>query len=295
MIRYLLGDLPESEGNALEERCFSDNETFDRMWENEIRLVDDYVRGKLGPHDRALFEGHYLASPVHRRRVATARNLLADAGLFADAGNAAEAHAVLQRLTKWLSLSPAWQFAVTVTMLLLMAGAIWLLAEQSRLRGELANIQSENAAQQNRERELARLIEAGQSERNQLAADLDRLRKEQTENSSRQALKVFSFAISPIGVRGSAGETLVVPPGADQVQLQLTLPTGDWKELQAEIKTADGKPVWRQRQLKPRGGHVIVTVSAKKLPFDDYILTLSEISHADEPDLINRYSFRIVR
>ncbi len=296
MIRYLLGDLPESEGTALAERCFNDNETFDRMWENETRLVDDYICGRLGSHDRVLFEEHYLASPVHRRRVATARNLLADAEVYAGAGSAAEAHpSVLQRLTKWLSLSPAWQFAMTAAILLLIAGAGWLLTEQSRLRVELANMQTENAAQQNRERELARLIEAGRSERNQLAADLDRLRKEQTDPSSRPSLKVFSFALSPIGVRGSTGETLVIPPGADQVQLQLTLPTGDWQKLQAVIETADDKPVWRQLQLKPRGGQVIVTVSAKKLPFDDYILTLSGLTRAGEPEVINRYSFRIIR
>ena len=62
-------------------RCapFTDSETFERMWEPENRLVDDFVRGELAPADRARFETHYLASPVHRQRVATARNLLAAA------------------------------------------------------------------------------------------------------------------------------------------------------------------------------------------------------------------------
>jgi hypothetical protein len=140
------------------------------------------------------------------------------------------------------------------------------------------------------------LIEEGQSDRNRLAADFDRLRKEQTNPSSIQPpLRIFSFALSPIGVRGSAREPLVVPPEADQVQLQLLLASGDRQGLQAVIKTAEGNPVWKKSQLKLRGGQVIVTVPAKKLPFDDYTLTLSALNQAGELEEINRYSFRVIR
>ena len=88
MVRYLLGDLPESEQATLEERCFADGDTFDRMWERETRLVDDYVRNRLAPGERERFERHYLASPVHRQRVATARNLLTRADESAQAHSA---------------------------------------------------------------------------------------------------------------------------------------------------------------------------------------------------------------
>lgn len=299
--RYLLGDLPESELAALEERCFADSETFERIWESENRLVDQYVRGRLSSADRARFEAHYLASPAHRQRVATARNLLAAADEFAHARSAPEIRpSFLQRLAEWRRLSPAWQLALAAGMLLLMAGGAWLLVERTRLSGELANLQTENAARQNREQELARQIASSQSERDQLSAELEQLRKQQNQArpiqspTQQSVLTIFSFALSPISVRGSAAQPLAVGLGANQVQLQLTIPPGDWKSFQADI-TAERRPIWSQQQLKSRAGSVIVTVPADKLPFNDYILTLSGTNRAGATEEINRYSFRVIR
>src|SRR5574341_1532648 len=267
--RYLLGDLPESELAALEERCFADSETFERIWESENRLVDQYVRGRLSSADRARFEAHYLASPAHRQRVATARNLLAAADEFAHARSAPEIRpSFLQRLAEWRRLSPAWQLALAAGMLLLMAGGAWLLVERTRLSGELANLQTENAARQNQARPI----------------------QSPTQQS---VLTIFSFALSPISVRGSAAQPLAVGLGANQVQLQLTIPPGDWKSFQADI-TAERRPIWSQQQLKSRAGSVIVTVPADKLPFNDYILTLSGTNRAGATEEINRYSFRVI-
>jgi len=300
--RYLLGELPEPEQAALEERCFIDNETFERICESENRLVDQYVRGRLSSADRARFEAHYLASPVHRQRVATARNLLAAADEFAPARNTPEIRpSFWQRLTEWSRLSPAWQLALAAGMLLLMAIGVWLLVERTRLRNELANLQTENSARQNREQELARQIASGQSERERLSAELEQLRKQPTPARPSQSpappsvLTIFSFALSPISVRGSAAQPLAVGPDADQVQLQLTAPPGDWKSYQVIIQTAERQPVWSQRRLNPRAGKVIVNVPAGKLPFNDYILTLSATDRAGETQEINQYSFRVIR
>lgn len=300
--RYLLGDLPESEQEALEERCFTDSETFEQIWESENRLVDNYVRGRLPSADRARFEEHYLASPVHRRRVATARNLLAVADESAHAHNAPEIRpSFLQRLTGWSRLSPAWQFAMAAGMLLLMAGGLWLLAERMRLRGELSSLQTESVARQDRERELARQIAVEQSERNQLSAELERLRKQQTEPRPAQSpapssiLTIFSFVLAPISVRGSAGQPLEVSPNADQVELQLKIRPGDWQNIQASIEPVGGQPFWSQRRLKQRAGKVIVNLPAGKLPFNDYMLRLTGANRTGEIQEIERYSFRVIR
>jgi len=300
--RYLLGDLPESEQAALEERYFADSEIFERIWESENRLVDNYVRGRLSPADRARFEEHYLASPIHRQRVATARNLLAAADEYAHAHNAPEVRpSFLQRLTAWSRLSPGWQLTMAAGMLSLMAGGLWLLVERTQLRGALRSLQTENVARQNRERELARQIAVEQSGRDQLSAELERLRKQQTEARPVQnpappsVLTIFSFALSPIGVRGSAGQIIEVTPNTDQVQLQLKIAPGDWQSFEASIQTAERQSVWSQRGLKPRAGKVIVNVPARKLPFNDYILTLTGANRAGEAREIDQYSFRVIR
>ncbi|HET8677807.1 MAG TPA: hypothetical protein VFO63_18550 [Blastocatellia bacterium] len=80
--RYLLGDLPEEEQSALEQVFLDDGEVFEQVWAAENDLVDRYVRGKLTPAEKHLFEENYLASPAHRERLAFAKKLVqaADSG-----------------------------------------------------------------------------------------------------------------------------------------------------------------------------------------------------------------------
>jgi len=76
--RYLLGELTESDQAALEHELLTDRDEFDRVWAIENELIDGYVRGEMSSADRERFEGHYLASPLHRERVAIAESFLAD-------------------------------------------------------------------------------------------------------------------------------------------------------------------------------------------------------------------------
>src|SRR5215510_183207 len=75
-IRYLLGDLPETEQTAVEQEFFVDQEKFEEVWAIENDLVDRYVRGRLSRRERELFERNYLQSPKHRERVAISRKFL---------------------------------------------------------------------------------------------------------------------------------------------------------------------------------------------------------------------------
>ena len=74
--RYLLGELAETDQAALEQELLLDRGKFDRVWAVENELVDSYVRGEMSRADRERFEGHYLASPLHRGRVAIAESFL---------------------------------------------------------------------------------------------------------------------------------------------------------------------------------------------------------------------------
>src|SRR2546423_314400 len=47
MTRYLFGELSESEQAQLEERYFTDAQTFDQLAQLETELVDNYARGRL--------------------------------------------------------------------------------------------------------------------------------------------------------------------------------------------------------------------------------------------------------
>ncbi len=73
---YLLGQLTEEDQAALEQELLTDHGKFDQVWAVENELIDSYVRGEMSRADRKRFESHYLASPLHRERVAIAESLL---------------------------------------------------------------------------------------------------------------------------------------------------------------------------------------------------------------------------
>lgn len=74
--RYLLGELVEEDCAALEQELLMARGKFDQAWAFENELVDSYVRGEISRADRERFEDHYLASPLHRERVAIAKSFL---------------------------------------------------------------------------------------------------------------------------------------------------------------------------------------------------------------------------
>ena len=70
--RYLLGELDETDQTAFEQELLIDRGKFDQVWAVENELIDSYVRGEMSGADRERVERHYLASPLHRERVAIA-------------------------------------------------------------------------------------------------------------------------------------------------------------------------------------------------------------------------------
>lgn len=67
--RYLLGEATEAETEAIERSYLAKDEVLEAIGAAEQDLIDDYLDDQLDPERRRRFEGHYLASPVHRRRV----------------------------------------------------------------------------------------------------------------------------------------------------------------------------------------------------------------------------------
>ena len=128
---YLLGDLTESEAASLEQEYVTDNVKFEQMWEIESNLVEGYVRGRLSSEMRRRFERHYLASPVHRRRVAVTRSLIDKAVRSrAEVALTAPKGLLRARLFEKLSIAPALpRFALAAALLVLAVGSLLLFIE----------------------------------------------------------------------------------------------------------------------------------------------------------------------
>jgi hypothetical protein len=73
--RYLLGEATEEEAGGIEAAFLAREDVAEEIEAAEHELIEAYLDNRLDRGRRARFEAHYLASPVHRRRVAVTRAL----------------------------------------------------------------------------------------------------------------------------------------------------------------------------------------------------------------------------
>ncbi len=295
--RYLLGMLPGPEQIALEERFFEDGDLLGEMRAVEQDLVDAYVRGKLTPEEKSVFERHYLSVPRHAERVAFARDLLA----LADAEPvpaSAETHEPFWR--SWLSFFQMPQFAMgaALAMIAILAvSGLWLSRERARWRQELAKADTERAAQQERLRALEQEIAKGRADAAQLAAELERLRRQEQPPPVEPPATIFSFLLLPTS-RGSAEQqTLRLALNAAQVRLQMKIAADEYKSYRVRLESVDGAATWESTAVtaRPAGKTLLlsVVVPARQLSTGDHILTLSGLDANGTAEAIETYSFRV--
>jgi len=78
LMQYLLGELPETERDRLEDVVFADHNLFEQLEAVEDELIKSYIRGELKTAERQRFEKAYLSSPTRRQKVDQAASLLAN-------------------------------------------------------------------------------------------------------------------------------------------------------------------------------------------------------------------------
>jgi len=307
VIRYLLGDLPETEEAAVEQEYFADPEKFEEVWAAENDLVDRYARGRLSRGERELFERNYLQSPKHRERVAVARKLIETAERRAEESGVASQ--VVEPASSWRHKPPntprTQRFLLpAAAFLLLFSAFLWLVIERARLNEELERTKAQLSEQQRREREVADQLAAEREQSGNLKSELDRLLETLARKPSRPPGQtgrpsILSFFLTPWrGPRapgGSDPQRITIPLETDLVRLQMKIENGDSRRFQATIRTVERALVWDQRSLKPGPGSITVDVPANKLPLGDYTLTLSATTPTSDTEEINRYFFRVIR
>jgi anti-sigma factor RsiW len=307
--RYLLGELSEQEREQVEERYFEDGKFFESLLVAEDELIDDYVRGALTDADRARFERHYLRAPERRERVEFAASLLKYAS---ESRHKATAPAVapkrasrLESLAAWLNIKrPAMIVPLAAAVLLLLGGA-WVVTENARLKSELEQARSERAEYERMAESLRQQADEQRSRNDQLA--LEAARRDEPEPPSsgpvtpqRSGAGVAVFALSPGLVRGEGeARKLVITPSIQTVKLRADLRESDYPSYRAALRTVEGKQVLNRSGLKPTSEgtlkKVVVTVPARQLEDEDYILTLSGVAVGGAVEDVGEYSFSVVR
>lgn len=295
--RYLLGDLTEPEQFALEQQILGDGEAFEQIEAVENDLIDSYVRGRLTTSQRGLFEKNYLTSTAHRERVAFATDLVSAADESKGRVAAVEkSPASPFGINRW-----AWAWAAAVV--LLVAGGVWMYAENRQLREELNRLNQQTSVAQQRSQELEHELSAEGEHMDSLAAELDHLTEEQPTTAGPQrdnSIKrsVLSFVLSPLLMR-SGGEPQLVKIEKDIQAVLLTMNVQEpgERKFQVALRTVEGTQVWQRNQIsahKQQKGNSAISVSipSNKLTAGDYVLTLSA-GNVGSLEEINRYFFRV--
>lgn len=316
--QFLLGELSEENKAQLEAQFFNDDEYFDYMLAIEDELIDDYAQGALSPHQRELFEKHFLNSAERRSRVEFARALHISA-TQAMAAQTARGSVEANSKTFWQSLlalfgiqNSALQFALAAAMVLVLTlGFSWLILESARLRNQLTQVETariqqereaamQTAEQRARSEELAKALEQERNNRQQIERELAQERERRDKESPTQGGigAVASFVLSAGLVRDDAGaKQLAIPQSAEQVLLQLNVRrTGEYKSYLATLQTLEGEELVAKRaRPKDSGKAVVMNLSAKVLKPGDYKLSLSGMTDAGDTQQIDNYYFSVVK
>src|SRR2546428_7161564 len=305
--RYLLGELAEADQTAFERELLIDRGKFDQVWAVENELVDSYARGEMSRADRKRFEGHYLASPLHRERVAIAESLLTNIDQAAgETAEVSEKEPIIPWRRGFSLRSPRPIFGVILVMALLLTfGMVRSYIEGVRLTGQIANVQKEAQTERGtlkqREQELASRNQefekeiADVSRRNeQLKTELEQLRRR------RQATlpAVLSFLLTPAPVRCETTQPQsMIPLLTGKARLLMELDDNDYANYQAVLQTVEGREILRRRtgkvRLRKDRAFATLPVKAGELNLGDYILILFGQTSDGKSEEIDRYFFRV--
>src|SRR5437763_13260290 len=143
MTSYLFGELSEAEQAQLEERYFTDAQTFDQLARLETELVDSYARGRLSAQMRERFERAYLENRNRRARLRFGEALAAKLDEIAASRVAERAGVGGASWWQRFSSSPrggrrVLAFSLALALLLISSASVWLFIQRGRLRQDLA-------------------------------------------------------------------------------------------------------------------------------------------------------------
>lgn len=300
LIRYLLGEVTEEEQVRLEERFFTDEESYQELVALEDELKYEYAQGGLTRRQRQSFEKRFLATDRDKEKVA-----LAGAVLKKSNAVRAEAEAVLtgprEAAPWWRSLaslltlpSPGMRLAFNCAGILVLAGFAWFTYQTARLRKEVADLR---ASQQSEELSARRQLADGTARQEQLsrrlAEDQKHLSELEKELANRQPFSgSLAFILSPGLVRGDEGpKRLVIPADAGAVHFQLNPTSGTkFNSYRVELQTLDGDQIWSQNVPQPD-----FEVSARLLPAGDYVIALKGTAPGGGTEDAGEFYFVVVR
>ena len=294
--RFLFGRLSAAEQTTLEERLFTDDALEARVRLAEFDLADEYALERLSAADREAFAEKFLLS-AERKRKLTVSTALRDRFASVTTRSAKLAKAsISERLQLLFGLNQrARRLAFGVVILVVLAGSVWLVVKEPRIKEVLkAHIFNRRApAPAQSEPRLAEHANNTSSAPEHRITPSPMPPHEPTA-ASPAILRVDLFVDAS---RDRDQIPLIdVPKGEhDVVRLQLALKLNQAGSYRAELLTKDGSSVFSADGLKfnQSGAGIEFDVPARLLRPGDYQIRLgrpaNETSRGE-----TKYYFRVL-
>ena len=248
--RFLFGRLSAAEQTTLEERLFTDDGLEARVRLAEFDLADEYALERLSAADREAFEEKFLLSAERKRKLAIS-TALRDRFASVTTRSAKLAKAsISERLQLLFGLNQrARRLAFGVVILVVLAGSVWLVVKEPRIKEVLkAHIFNRRApAPAPSEPRLAEHANNTSSAPEHRITPLPMPPHEPTASPAILSVDLFSDAS-----RDHDKIPLIdLPKGEhDIVRLQLALKLNQTGSYRADLLTKDGSSVFSADGLK---------------------------------------------
>jgi hypothetical protein len=298
MKRYWLGELAPEAERRLEERSSADEELFDQLLGVREELFDAYARGELSRAERERFEMRLLQSSSDRAQLEFARSFVGALDDEIATANRRGAESAARRVTSsWLRFPRlAWAIACAAALV----GIGWLISDNIRLRGQLTRLQSEQAAQRQRTRELEeRLAQAGAGAVTQPTPQIAPSPAPVARGKESLPASILPVTLTPGNRRsGEGGEAIQLKPETRTLRFKLLIDPSDVFPSYQLALTQNGREVrsWRGLRLTRNGGiGPTVDLPVAGLSDLEYSFELRGVNRDGTVEDAGRYSFRIVK
>ena len=292
--RYLLGQLPEGEQEALDLWLLSEDEAYDLIAAAEDDLIDDSVAGRLNMHDQERFQNHFLLAPERQRKLDFARRLRNYLDQPRESA-IAKTPSLMEQIVALFRYRPAFAAATALVAVSVAVGGFWTLQLQSRLsstEGRIAEVQRQRD-------DLSHQLDEARGQSDRIHGQFAQLQTALTDLGPAFAKGLMTLSLVPSARTRSEGNvsTATITPGTHLIQLSLTLPDSDGSNYRIVLSDGD-QEILRGEKITAtttsQGKVLILTLPTDKLGDGDYNLRVMSTVDPAAPEVVASYSFRAI-
>ena len=261
---YLLGNLPQKDLAALEERLFTDKGSYEELLVAEDELIDEYLADRLSGADRKSFESHFLIAPERQQKLRFSRafrkyvKLNEVAYLQKGTTKSERPNSLVEKLWSAKSFPPSWANNRHRVLAFSLAGALVFAASW--------------------------LVFHNRSSETTLR---------------RHPQNIVKVALISGSTRGNGAiQKVLVPPGVDSVQLEIELARNEYKSYTEELLTPENYNLMTTDGIRPEvtngNGFVYFILPSQILKPGDYQVRLDGIAESGSREPVGNYRFRVV-